>query len=287
MSPAFAPMSASEQLRFHSAYLAYLRARDGLPDVRSNTFDVREKFFADIDANPTRWVGPPPVDQQVFDRNHARATPEPGLDEATLWALATAKTNRAERYGVEYSVANGTRTQAPSENPHTYVEIEEFYHTRILKDALATLGVRMEVGQPSWSTRLLVKAMVLLPQSIADMFVLCGEIFGVAVFSLLLEKARVLFAAQPAVLARIEALFAQIMVDEVGHVHFVRSKLGPRQLWLARRLLPLVCWGALSDLRELVVLFGRDTLMARARAADVDAAAAPYADRFVFPAEAT
>ena len=32
--------------------------------------------------------------------------PEPGLDAATLWALATAKVNRAEQFGVEMKIEN-------------------------------------------------------------------------------------------------------------------------------------------------------------------------------------
>ena len=98
------------------------------------------------------------------------------------------------------------------------------------------------------------------------------------------EKARVLFASQPRAMERLEQLFAHIMVDEVGHVHFVQSGLGPRRLAWARRLMPVVAWGVLDDIPELVQLFGRDEIMRRAKAADVDAAAAGYADRYVFAA---
>ena len=111
MSTAFQPMTPADQTRFRDAYLAHLRDRDGVPDMQTQRFDVREKFFADLDANPNCWVGPPPVDQQVFDRNHLRRRPEPGLDEKTLWAVATAKTNRAERYGVEYSLVYQTHAE--------------------------------------------------------------------------------------------------------------------------------------------------------------------------------
>lgn len=283
MSTVFQPMSPAEQARFRAAYLDYLHTRDGVPDISTHRFDVRERFFAEIDAAPTCWSGTPPVDQRVFDRNHARRTPEPGLDQATLWALATAKTNRAERYGVEYSVEHGGPPADALHDPHTYIQIEEFYHTRILKDALATIGLHMEVGRPSFAARMLVRAMVRLPDEISDVLVFCGEIVGVVIFSLLLEKARELFGAQPKVLARLEALFAQIMVDEVGHVHFVRSRLGARRLALAKRLLPLVVLGTLHDIPELVQLFGRKEIMRRAMAADIDGAAATYPDRFVIP----
>ncbi|MES2641105.1 MAG: hypothetical protein V4850_16575 [Myxococcota bacterium] len=284
MSTAFQPMSPEEKARFHDTYLAHLRARDGVPDLAAQRFDIRERFFARIDASPMCWKGAPPVDQGVFDRNYARRSPERGLDQAMLWALATAKTNRAERFGVEREFeAHGVPANA-ADNPHVYIQVEEFYHTRILEDALAAIGVKVSVSKPGLTTQLLVRTMVHLPDTLSDVAVLCGEIFGVAIFSLLLDKARTLFAAQPEALARIETLFAQIMVDEVGHVHFVRSRLSASQLAWAKRLLPLVVHGALDDLPELVVLFGRKQIVRHAVAADVDAAAAPYPDRFVFAA---
>ncbi len=283
---AFTPMTPADQVRFRAEYLAYLQKRDGYPDMKTQRFDIREKFFAAIDGAPNLWEGPPPVDQAVFDRNHDRSSPEEGLDEVMLWALATAKTNRAERYGVEYSIVFNGHAHDAAINPHAYIQIEEFYHTRILRDALAALGVRMEVGEPGFTAKTMVKAMVRLPEQFANIVVLCGEIFGVAVFSLLLERARQLFAHQPRVLERIEALFGQILVDEVGHVHFVRSGLSPQRLAWARRILPLVAWGALEEMPELVKLFGRDEILRRVKEADVDAAAADYPDRFTFSSTA-
>jgi len=282
MSTAFEPMTPAQQAAFRAAYLAYLRNRDGIPDMQTQRFDVRERFFAELDAAPNCWVGTPPVDQRVFDRNHARKNPEPYLDEVTLWALATAKTNRAERYGVEYALASNSPTMQAANDPHAYIQIEEFYHTRILRDALAAIGLEMELGRPAVTTRALIRAMVKLPENESNILVLCGEICGVAVFALLLEKARELFAHQPKVMARLEKLFGQILVDEVGHVHFVRSQLSPQRLALARRVLPLVAWGLLAESPELSRLFGRDTIMRRITEADVDAAAASYPDRFRF-----
>jgi hypothetical protein len=280
MSTVFEPMSAAQQDRFRQTYLAYLHQRDGVPDMRTQRFDIRERFFQTLDAQPRCWVGKPPVDQLVFDRNHASRVPEKNLDPATLWALATAKTNRAERFGVEYSLEHQSHSNDAALNPHAYIQIEEFYHTRILKDALAAIGLHMEVGDPGVVSRSMVRAMVRLPDQLANVLVLCGEVFGVAVFSLLIEKARALFSAQPNVLERLESLFGQILVDEVGHVHFVRSGLNAWQLAWAKRLLPLVAWGALRDLPELVLLFGQEELMRRVVEANVDAAAESYPDRF-------
>jgi hypothetical protein len=277
-------MSPEQRARFVDTYLAYLRERDGVPDLASRSFDRRERLFAAIDAAPIRWEGPPPVSQAVFDRNHAAATPEPDLDEATLWALATAKTNRAERFGVDLSITHDRKTRDQQlQDPHTWVQIEEVYHTRILRDVLHAIGLTVEVSSPNPTTQLLIRAMVHLPTAVSDVLVLCGEIVGVTIFALLLERARALFAGHPA-LPRIEALFAQILVDEVGHVQFLRARCGPVRLALARRLIATVAGNVVDDIPELDRLFGRDTIIARAQAARVDEDAAPYPDRLRYQA---
>lgn len=281
---AFEPMSPRQAQQFRDVYLAFLHQRDGVPDMQAKTFSVREKFFAELDAEPVLWSGPPPVDQAVFNRNHLRASPERGLDEATLWALATAKVNRGERYGVEYAASQNPHPGNAENDPHAYVQVEEFYHTRILQDALKTLGVTMEIQPPGLASRTLIRGMVHLPDTYANVLVLCGEVVGVALFELLLGKARVLFASQPKALARIEKLFAQIMVDEVGHVQFLRSMMSPTKLAWARRILPAVARGVLSDIPELTALFGRAELQKRLGESNVEAAAAAYPDRLVLPA---
>ncbi len=284
MNNAFEPMTPRQAEQFRDVYLTYLRKRDGVPDMATQKFDIREAFFAELDREPVLWAGPSPVDQQVFDRNHERDTPERGLDEATLWALATAKTNRAEKFGVEYSLEHNPHATDALTDPHAYIQVEEFYHTRILKDALRTIGVKMNVLPPGSLLRTMVRSMVRLPEAYANVLVLCGEVFGVAVFSLLLEKARTLFASQPKALERIEKLFGQILVDEVGHVQFIRSTLSPTQLAWARRMAPVVAWGALRDIPELVALFGRAELMRRVAEVDVEHAASSYSERLILPA---
>jgi hypothetical protein len=282
MTSVFTPLAASEQRKLRDRYLAFLRRRDGVPERATHRFSVRESFFADVDRRPVRWEGPPPIDQAVFDRHQVRFDPSEPLDEATLWALCVAKANRGEKYGVEYSHAHTPLSSGDVDDPFAYIEVEEFYHTRILRDALAVLGVQMEVLPPPLGQRLLIKAMVRLPKAAASVLGLCGEIIGVGLFRLLLEKARQLFSSQPVPMARIEELFAQIMVDEVGHVHFARSRLSERELAAAKLLLPHVARGVCDGMPEIWVLLGKDRLMAEILRADVDGAAMAYPDRFLW-----
>jgi hypothetical protein len=265
------PREARE--RFRAEYLAELESRNGLPDGSGQRFTVRERYFAEVEARPVRRSGPAAVDQATFRRNEVRKSPEAGLDERTLWALAVAKSNRSERFGVEYALAlDGPGTDL--QDPLTFIQIEEFYHTRILRDAVETVGLQMEMRPPHPLTALTVKAMARLPHVLANVLILCAELAGVAAFRMLKQKAQALFADQPVPRARLEQLFDMILTDEVGHVRYVRSTLGPLQLAVARALLPVVVRALISDVPELSRLFGYQQLMAEIRRCDLSAAPA-------------
>ena len=286
MTDLFTALTPDQRRSFHQQYLAYLQRRDGVLDRANHLFSVREKFFMDVEARPVRWQGAPLVSQADFDRHHENYDSSARPSDATLWALCVAKVNRSEKYGVEYAHAHGATGNSPGGDPHEFIEVEEFYHTRILKDALDVIGIRMDVRAPPFMQRLLIQSMVHLPSVLSNVLIFDGEIVGVALFQLLLGKARELFASQPAALARIEELFAQIMVDEVGHVHYARSLLDGPRLAIAKRLLPVVAKGATDGMPEFWQLFGREHAMKLILRAGVDAAAAPYTDRFVWSPEA-
>ena len=280
MTDVFKPLSPAQRAAFTPYYLDYLHVRDGIPDRETHTFSIREKYFREIDGNPIRRAGTPVVDQSVFDRNHSQNVPEAGLDEATLWALCMAKVNRAERFGVELSFETNGVTAVDERDPFVFVEIEETYHTRILKDALSTIGVEMEMMPPRGMTRFLITTIATLPKALSSVLILCAEIGGVVVFQMLRDKARELFADQRVPMARIETLFNQIVVDELGHIQFVRSLLGPARLAMARRMLPMIAKGLLDDIPELHALFG-EQLVAAVINADIDAIARDYPERLL------
>ncbi len=269
MSDVFRPISPSERRAFRARYLEELRRRDGIPDIHNKTLSEREPFFRDLETRRVRRTGPPVMDQARFSAHETQHRPDEGLKPAELWALAVAKANRSERFGVEYSLARKGEAAYPPDDPMTYVEIEEFYHTRVLRDVVETIGLTMRMIPPRSFTRWMIQSMSRLPKSISNILVFCGELAGVAVFRLLGQKARELFQDQPEPLQRIESLFQQILTDEIGHVHFVHSKLGRVRLAIARMLLPLVVRSLASDLPELDRLFGHRALMQEIWRADL------------------
>ena len=265
----FLALEPADRRALPARYLEELRARDGEPDLRAHEFTNREPSFEALAERPVRWQGPAPVDQALFDRFLPRGCADDpaasaralgALDRATLWALCTAKVNRAERFGVAYGVERHGFTAVSERDPFAYIEIEEIYHTRILCEALAVLGIRMELPPPGPVT--LDPGEALRPPGFSELLVLCGELVGLSVFRLLVDEARRLFGEEASPLARLEALFAQILVDEGGHVLFLRSRLDQPELGLSRRALPAVAAALLTDLPELSLLFGRARITA-------------------------
>ena len=64
-----------------------------------------------------------------------------------------------------------------------------------------------------------------------------------------------------------------LQVDEIGHVYYLRSRLGPVRLRLARLLLPVIARSMVKDVPEAVRLFGREQVLARILDPEVVAAA--------------
>lgn len=285
----FQALSKPQKAAFLETYLGHLRRRNGEPVIKPGDanlrFTVREKFFSEIERNPVRRTGEPVMTPDEFAAGETRRKPSAGHTPAQLWALAVAKANRSERYGVEYGLKRTPMSTYAPNDPMRWIVVEEFYHTRVLEDALNVLGLKMQRLTPHPVTALMVRSMAVLPKPLAYIAIFCGEVAGVAAFRMLLDQARVLFRDQPEALKRIEDCFRQILVDEVGHVHFVRSKLGPMRLWIARKILPLFAHFFLSDMPELSMLLGKKELRKAIVAAEVDAASAEFPEKFVpFPA---
>lgn len=277
MSEVFQPLTQAQREEWQARYLTFLQHRDGTPNFAGRSFDVREKFFEDIDTRPIRWEGKALVDAEVFTRNHLRYQPEKGLDEATLWALTVSKVNRSERFGIEYNLDRRKPTANDAKDPYLYAGIEEMYHTRILRDVIGLLGLDMQMQPPPLFTRWIIKAMSLFPKSMANILVLNGEIGGVVIFKKLLEKGRELLSSQPKVWARAKELFEQILIDEIGHVYFLRSTLDASRLALAKRLLPSMVSRMLDDLPEASLLFGKEKLVKEISEASIDDIAKEFA----------
>lgn len=279
MIDAFAPMPEQERSAFAAHYMSYLRERDGVPCLRTRTFSRREPLYQKLRSGKvargeTCWVDP-----VVFARNLARCEPEAGLDDRMLWALAVAKGNRAERFGVEAKLSWRGFEAAGVDDVLTYVEIQEIYHTRLLLHVLSLVGLSCEVGPPVGAiTRGGIRIFAWAPRQVIEVLALAFEVVGIVAFQALREEARRLFAEHPHI-RQIDALFGQLLVDEVGHVQLLRSRLGPRRMAMARAALGFAKKSLFDDNHEIAMILARRGELADLEKLDVASVVAGEPDR--------
>ena len=83
---------------------------------------------------------------------------------------------------------------------------------------------------------------------------------GCVIFRMLRDRGIALFADEPAVAGRIRLLYDEILADEIGHVGYIASVLGPAGRSMMRRLFRLLGLRLARQLPELVALYGRAAL---------------------------
>jgi len=244
-------------------YLEFLAARDGEPDFARHVLPRREAFFEALARVPVR--SRVPVDRDAYLRNLARHRPARGLDERTLWLLATAKTNQSERFGVGLAELYG-RVTAASDPIALHVQLQETYHTRILADVVAMFGLPVHAFPPPLLARTLIYWLISVPRRWQLPVVGCAEMAGCVLFRALRDRGVALFAGEPDVAERIWMLYDEILGDEVSHVGFVAAQLGRRGRALMRGLYRVLGARLAAGMPEVVRLFGRPELRRRFRA---------------------
>jgi hypothetical protein len=215
------------------AYAAFLAGHDGAVDLRRGTLAGRERFFERLESRPVRSAKP--IDAEAFRRNQGRVVPERGLDARTLWVVATANANQAERWGVGLGELLGL-LHATADPIAVRVALQERYHTRLLADLVETFGVSVRPLPPPPPVRLLIRLMLALPERWQLPLTGAAEMVGCVLFRLLRDRGVALFADEPAVATRIRLLYDEILADELGHVGWIAARLGPRGRRIMRAL---------------------------------------------------
>jgi hypothetical protein len=232
-------------------YRTFLLRRDGAAHLAARRLDERERFFQSLAAEPLR--GAAPIEAAAFVRNLARGRPERHLDARTLWLLATAQANRAERYAV--SLEQRRQRIAPDDVIRVHVALQEHYHTRLLAEVVAMFGLPLGDDDPPRFVRAIVHAVVSTPERLALPLVGASELAGCAVFKMLRDRGVELFADQPAVAGRIRRLYDEILADEIGHVGYVAARLGRGGRRVMRTLFGALGPQMVRGLPEMRLLF--------------------------------
>jgi hypothetical protein len=233
-------------------YLAFLRERDGAASLATHRLATREAFFERLAREPVRSARA--FDGAAFRRNLQRRRPEAGLDRHTLWLLATAKTNQAERFAIGLAELYGKMNA--DDEVVVRVSLQEHYHTRLLADVVAMFGLEVVPTPPAGPVRWFIKALLALPERWRLTVAGASEMAGCVLFRALRDEGTALFADEPAVAARIRLLYDEILADELGHVGHIASRLGRFGRAVARGLYRLLGPRLAGAMPEMVQLFG-------------------------------
>jgi hypothetical protein len=242
-------------------YRTYLEKRDGDADLLNRRLASREDFFQSLESDPVRSTRS--IDRQVFMRNLRRRRPEPGVDRPTLFLLATAKLNQAERFGVGLGETYGNNSGDDVPPERVYMELEEHYHTRLLAYVLDVVGLPFQVVAPPFVMRQFVKLAVFLPERMGFAFVGASEMAGCIMFDELRRVGVELFADEPDVAARIDRLYSEILTDEIGHVGYCAARCTAGERALMRWLYPRIARLFARQTYEISLLTDTERLHAR------------------------
>lgn len=269
MAEVYKPLTRLERQDLQDGFLKYVQHRDGDYDLNREWLSHREDYFTQNELQPVRSRRK--VSLSSFRRNISTISIENNLDPIMLWLLATAKANRSERYGIELSkrIRLSGNNKASRNEPLIYLTLEEFYHTRVLLDVVKIFGLDITIERPvSLINRIAISSIVYLPENLAAPLALAGEVLGVVAFTLLRDKAAELFSDEPEVVERIQALYNQILVDEIGHVAYARATNGWLGLKAAQLLQPVLVRAMLREVPEITRLFGLKAILDGVKAID-------------------
>lgn len=250
----FQILSAAEKEQQIDAYLRYLEEADGFRSIPNKTLSKRDERFAEFERKlETETSGSVPLDE-IYQYMHS--TPPDSLDKRLLWLLIAAKANRGEKYGADKKV-DELQNSSVAELPDVtqYILLEEQYHTKILVGACNISGLDVDIPNPPKIMRLIIDQMLKLPKLPSDLLIFLGEVVGVHTFQLMLDNVK-LFADDPVLEKNLESLISEILNDEVGHVVYCRSQLGPKSMMLAKKVIRFMGRRILAEIPEIGILAG-------------------------------
>lgn len=252
----FSVASPEQHRAFLAQYRLRLRDRDGLPDPRALTLSRREEQLEQHRASAAARPWASEEDRRSFSQNQLRKQPEAELNERMLWALALAKINRGESFGIQYKISHQGVISTDIHSIDLHIEIEELYHTQTIPIVLRYIGLDATILEPTWWTRQFLVLLIMAPRLLADILLMSAEVVGVATFRCLIEEGRRIFSDQPTQFTPMDNLLNRVLDDEIGHVLYVRGRLSAWQLRVAQALLPFVARAILADTPELFRLLG-------------------------------
>lgn len=235
----FTPLPPARRRQLDDEFLAFATARDGEPDLERRTLSRREQWFLEQECRPALpWRGAV-IDADAFGAWHRGERPLGEAPPLVIWLVLVARANEGEAWGVDYLLDRGGFQglgQGGRLRPRDFADLEETYHTRILRMIVRLFGVDFTLRPPTRPIRRSVKFMAYAPERLSFALLGAGELMGTVAFLDLARRGERLLAAYPETAARVRDLFDEILIDEIGHVTYLLGSMGRWRLGLVRQI---------------------------------------------------
>jgi hypothetical protein len=249
----FRPIPREARRENLAAYHQFLIERDGVIDLERRQLSRREEGMPRYERPLSRIRD---VDRDLFASQYASFDRNVEMAPELLLLLALTKINAAEAYGVNAGYESTIRRAIKKDDGcELIVMVEETYHTRILVSTALSYGIDVKGAYaPPAALRALISSIVKTPTSIARPLTLAAEVLAVLMFLNLLEKSRVVLRHDPELRDSVEERLCEILTDEIGHMSYNRSCIGPFGMAQARAILPIVAIGLSGAFPEMTAL---------------------------------
>src|SRR5262245_8865080 len=235
----FTPLPVAERRALDASFLAYANVRDGEPNVARRTLAHRERWCQEISTRSRpAWNGER-IHPQRFERWHLGRSSLADAPRLARWLGQLAHINEGEEWGVNYLLGRGGFQglgNGRALKPRDFADLEETYHTRVLRMVVQLFGVDFTLREPPAPVRLSVKMMARLPERPSFLLLAAGELMGTVNLLRLMRVADELFAHHREMHERTLELLDEILIDEIGHVTYLLASMGRLGLALVRRL---------------------------------------------------
>ncbi len=236
-----------------AAYKAFLDRRNGVLDLEKRQLSRREERMTRFERPLERIRD---LDRETFAKQYEAFDPSVEVSPETALLLALVKLNAAEAYGVNtcYEMVL-RRALKQGDEIELMVLVEETYHTRILLSTALSYGIDLKTAyRPPAGLRALIAAIGKSPTGLSRPLTMAAEVLGVLMLANMLDKTRAILENDPELRDSVEERICEILTDEIGHVSYNRTLLGPMGMAQARAYLPLIAIGLSGAFPEMQFL---------------------------------
>ena len=227
----FTPLPAEQRRRIADDFIAFALTRDGEPDRAPPHAGDTAKLLPARCATSRRRAGT--ARRSTPRSSRAGIAARSSLADAPpliAWLVKVARANEGEGWGVDYLLDRGGFDglgAGGTLQPRDFADLEETYHTRIMREIVRLFGLDYELRTPPWPIQQSVKLMARLPRGASYMLLLAGELMGTVAFAHLARQGEALLADHPAICARVRDLLDEIL-DRRGRPRHVPARLDAR-----------------------------------------------------------